>query len=191
MSIVYNVNIYNPENIKGIEFFRPATSVYINGYYKKDTPRQPIAINVRNGALGPGAFKAEQTTTAEMDIKNNLLSRMFVERTIKQNNDKARLKHFRVIENGQVIFDTMVDTPKYWTMTEQELQAIIENISIGHILAVDEQDNREGLVFDGRWYTQGVVNEHNDVCTYEWNEYHTEQILVPIKKEDMKIPFSM
>ena len=179
------------ENIKGIEFFKTVTSVYINGYYKKDTPRQPIAINVRNGALGPGAFKAEQTTTAEMDIKNNLLSRMFVERTIKQNNDKARLKHFRVIENEQVIFDTMVDTPKYWTMTEQELQAIIENISIGHILAVDEQDNREGLVFDGRWYTQGVVNENNDVCTYEWNEYHTEQILVPIKKEDMEITFSI
>ena len=139
-TIMINI-IVDKQNINGVDFYgsvRMRFQAY--EYYKRDGRDylMPCGSTVKDKALGTvqdmRLYHKNDFDAVVGDFKANLLQALKNVKTEKKINNKCKVSHYCVLceINGHMenIFDTMRDTPGFWKLSDEALEAIVAGINI-------------------------------------------------------------
>lgn len=192
-----SVELMKKENIKGVDFYTVSTTIYLKHYFKMQGNRHysylfmPDMENTwkRCGAICTLEENKDQVIAG---IRDTLILWLKNQKRDKEAVPRCHASHYTLFSMqssglSTTIFDTKMDTPKYWKLEEERLERVVNRLNIDRaieydILAGRTEKRTVGYVEDEGAMRYARINEDGDVCVEAWNNETRKVEWVPYTK---------
>lgn len=143
-----NTTIYREEKIDGIDCFVKDTSIQLYGYYKENVRHGLVYDTSEMGTINP--VETDRVKAVDF-IKTLLIENMKWIKERKQKRAHVRGMHFRLSENGQLIFDSKRDLKEYWKLPDTVIEEVVNSLVFGN----GKKTNLAFYECVGKWDSKG------------------------------------
>lgn len=179
-----SVKLMKKENIKGVDFYTVSTTIYLQHYFKMQGNRHSSYLfmpDMENTWERCGAICTleENKDLVVQGVRDTLILWLKNQKRDKEAVPRCHAYHYRLFTMqpsglSRTIFDTMMDTPKYWKLEEERLERIVNRLNIEKeiergIVASSTEKKNIGYVEDEGTLRHARIDTEGEVCVLEWN----------------------
>lgn len=151
--------ILKEREIEGQKFYQNKLEIDLFKRYSKWGKWYIQSIRIENlqekrylGWTGTAFLNEKYEDEIIKAYKNELFNCMNMIRKMKQYDAHTRVEHYFIRvkdskDNRELVFDSMIDAPRYWELTEEELETVIDNIKFEVKNGVEHDYEATGYIF--------------------------------------------